>query len=316
MNEKTGNKVKKEKRLLKGTPMMLLSLVVVFVVVPMAFIKSYEFTNVMRAAGVVLNPNINDGSLIAEFEDPAGDLLRSVPEGKNFRDAAGALDIRKFAVKKVKFHPLSGIGIEPRLNLVFHFDGILPNPLQSKHGFSLPVFHVYINVPGESRHKVENKESDKTAAVLFAGEDWDYQVVVDGLHEQARIYDGEGKLMGKGLGLYIKYIEERLPETDVVGTKLDVVKDKKAQPPKIKKSTRITAALPMEILGDPSRGEWFYYVAVGLADFRSPSLMYPPLQEGEMEIFDCVLPPGAEAVKTAQGIPELPPLKVGNKKQR
>jgi hypothetical protein len=101
-----------------------------------------------------------------------------------------------------------------------------------------------------------------------------------------------------------------------VGTKLDVVKDKKNQPPKIKKNTRITTALPMKILGDPSQGEWNYYVAVGLADLRSPSLMYPPQQEGESEIFDCVLPPGAEAIKTAQGKPELSPLMVGNKKQR
>ena len=293
---------------------MLLSLVVVFVIVPMTFIKWIDFSNLVQAAGVTLNPNINDGALVAEFEDPAGDLLRTVPGGENFKDAAAALDIRKFAVKKVMFHPLSGMGIEPRLNLIFHLDGVPPNPQQSKHGFSLPVFHVYIKAPGNRHQKVENEASDKTANILFAGGEWDYQVVVDGLHEQARIYDGEGNLLGRGLGLYVNYMEESVPKTEEAGTKLDVVKDKKAQPPKIKKSTRITAALPMEILGDPSRGEWLYYVAVGLSDLRSPSLMYPPQHEGESEIFDCVLPPGAELVKTSQGTPELPPLRVENKK--
>ncbi len=314
MNEKIENKTKKERRLLKGTPMMLLSLVVVLVVVPMAFMNQGPFSNFMRSAGVKLSPNINDGAVIAEFWDPANDLLRAVPEGKNFKDAARALDIRKFSVKKVKFHPLSGMGIEPRLNLVFYFEGTLPNPLLSKHQFSLPVIHVYIKAPGKSS---QGKESDKIADVLFAENDWNYQVIVDGLHDQARIYDPAGKLLGKGLGIYIVRGETRIPGTDnkdetrAKGTKLDTTLGDKTKTQIM--STRITAALPMKMVGDPSQGEWLYYVVVGLADLRSPSLMFPAQEENENEIFDCVLPPDAEALKKVQGKLELLPIKIKNK---
>ena len=77
-------------------------------------------------------------------------------------------------------------------------------------------------------------------------------------------------------------------------------------------STRITAALPMKIIGDPSRGEWSYYVVVGLADLRFPSMMFPRQSDNEPEIFDCVLP-GDAAEMTHQKRPELLPLKVKNK---
>ncbi|NIM16581.1 MAG: hypothetical protein GTO45_31760 [Candidatus Aminicenantes bacterium] len=323
MDEKIENtgKVKKDRRLLKGAPMMFLSVIVVLVVVPMSFMMQGKFSSFMRSLGVKLSPNINDGSLIARFEDPANDLLRSVPGGKNFQDAARALDIREFAVKKVRFHSLSGMGIESRLNLVFYFNGKLPNPFHSKHRFSLPVIHVFIKAPGRS---VQEQESDRIPDVGFAENGWNFHVIIDGLHEQARIYDPAGRLLGNGVGLYVHREQGVIVSTGgkaedrMKGTKMTETLGPGNET--MAESTRITAALPMKIIGDPSRGEWSYYVVVGLADLRFPSMMFPRQSDNEPEIFDCVLPRDAgtlAAEMTHQKKPELLPLKVksgGSKK--
>jgi hypothetical protein len=185
------------------------------------------------------------------------------------------------------------MGIEPRLNLVFEFDGVLPNPFDSERRFSLPVMHVYIRTPGYTPQPVE---SDKTADVDLDGGSWDYQVIVDGFHSSARVYDRRGSLVGKGLDLFVKNLNEvRVFEADKVSAGLD---NGRESPPglaadrPVEEFTRITAALPMELVGDPAKGEWQYFVVVGLADLSSPSMLHPRSEPGEPEIFDCVLPDG------------------------
>jgi len=303
-----------EHRLLKGAPMMVVAVLFVLIVVPMAFVMGGQFATVLESAGVRLSPNIDDGLVISEFDDAAADLLREIPPGEIFEEASRALDIRRFSVKKVAFRRFSGIGIEPRLNLVFCFDGVLPNPFQSDQRFSLPVIHVYIKAPDGA---VEAVDSDKVADVDLAGDGWDYQVIVDGFHESARIYDTRGTLVGKGLDLFVKHTNEpRVFEADKVTAGLEKGRQpstavEEEQPER--EVTRITAALPMELLGDPERGEWRYYVLVGLADLSSPSMLYPSQQTGEPEIFDCVLPPGVDAAaKAPDGRSRLTPLVVKN----
>ena len=109
----------KSHRLLRGTPMMVVALFFVLIVVPMVFVMSGQAASLLQSAGIRLNPNMDDGRVIAEFEDASADLLREIPHGTSFEDASHALDIRRFSVKKVAFRPFSGMGIEPRLNLVF-----------------------------------------------------------------------------------------------------------------------------------------------------------------------------------------------------
>lgn len=291
------NKIKQKKspRLLIGAPMMVLSIIMVCIVVPITFIFGGKLGDIVKSAGIKMDPNIYNGYLIAEFEDPSGDLLRPVPVGGIYRGSAKALDIRKFSVKKVKFNPLAGVGIAPRLNLVFEFEGKLPNPFDSKCGFSLPVIHVYINAPDKFSEK---KVSDKTVDVIFAEDEWDYQVIIDGMHEQALIYDSGGNFLGEGLGLYLNYEEEEVTGADgKIESRV--------------KYTRITAGLPMKMLGDPSQGEWSYYVVVGLADLRNPSMMFPSENESEPQIFDCVQPEDAIEIESGAW-PKLLPLKVKN----
>ena len=304
----------KSRRLLKGAPMMVVALFSVLIVVPMAFVMGGQFANVLESAGVRLSPNIDDGLVISEFEDPAGDLLRELPPGESFDEASQALDIRRFSVKKVAFRRFSGIGIEPRLNLVFHFDGVLPNPFQSDQRFSLPVIHVYIKTPD---HAVEPLETDKMAHVDLDGNDWDYQVIVDGFHESARIFDPRGQLVGRGLDLYVEHRNEvRVFEADKVTAALEKGQERhtgREEEQTLEEVTRITAALPMELLGDPEQGEWKYFVVVGLADLSSPSMLYPSKEPGESEIFDCVLPETHEGVGTSpDGKSILAPLVVKN----
>jgi len=305
---------KRSRRLLKGAPMMVVALFSVLIVVPMAFVLSDQFATVLQSSGVRLSPNIDDGRVIAEFEDAAADLLREIPPGKSFEDASLALDIRRFSVKKVAFRRFSGMGIEPRLNLVFHFDGVLPNPLQTEQRFSLPVIHVYIKAPGQTLQAVE---SDRIADVDFDGSGWDYQVIVDGFHDSARIFDTRGRLVGKGLDLFVRHHhEERVFEADKVSATMEKGQVRHTggeEEETVDEVTRITAALPMELLGDPEQGEWKFFVVVGLADLSSPSMLYPSKEPGELEIFDCVLPATHEGVGTSpDGKSILAPLVVKN----
>ena len=65
------------------------------------------------------------------------------------------------------------------------------------------------------------------------------------------------------------------------------------------------------LLGDPARGDWSYWVLTGLADLRSPSMLYPPAGEGGLQVFDTVQPAGTIGVRrSADGRPLLVPLTV------
>lgn len=281
MKEKMSDKPQSSRKLLRGTPMMILALLIVLVGVPMSFMMGGKFVDLLTSTGMKRNPNIVGGYLISEFQDPADDLLRTVPDGTLFQDSARALDILRFSVTKVRFHPLAGMGIAPRVNLVFEFDGKLPNPQDSERKFSSAAIHVYIDAPYKSS---SGRSSDKVIPVSFLEDEWDYQVIIDGMHEQARIFDREGNLLGKGLGLYVNY-EGDEPDTFGDGIVRNVT------------GTHLTAALPMKLIGDPSEGKWSYYVAIGLADLRNPTMMLLPESGTDPPIFDCVLPEGSATVK-------------------
>lgn len=294
MEEKMTDKPKSSRNLLRGTPMMIFTLLIVLVGVPMSFMMGEKFVELLKSTGMKKNPNIDGGYLIAGFQDPADDLLRTVPEGALYQDSARALDILQFSVKKVRFHPLAGIGIAPRVNLMFEFAGKLPNPHDSERKFSSAAIHVYMDAPDKSSAV---GLSDKVIPVSFLEEEWDYQVIIDGMHEQARIFDREGKLLGKGLGLYVNY-EGDDPDVFGDGTVKNVT------------GTQITAALPLKLIGDPSEGAWAYYVAIGLADVTNPTMMLLPEKETDPPIFDCVQPEGSQTVKfDDKGKLVLSPLK-------
>lgn len=236
--------------------MMVVSIVVVCFVVPLGFIMAGQFAGWLRAIGVHASPNLADGYLVAEF----GSFDHRNGDGTSNPDLRGAreaLAIRKFAIKKVAFRPMSGMGIAPRLNLCFEFEGRLPDPQNSGRKFSATAIHVYLSSSGRP---AAEPRSERIAPVGFDGPAWNYQIIIDGLHDQARIFDPGGKLVGRGLGLYVRHEEQ---PADPAG---DGGADRKAR-------TLITAALPMELLGDPAAGEWQAYVLVGLADSRNPSML-------------------------------------------
>jgi hypothetical protein len=275
--------------------MMAVSAFAALFLVPMGFVLSGPFSAWLRSAGVHAAPNLADGRLIAEqagFERCGSDVPPLAAGG----DAAieNALAIRRFSVRKVAFRPGSGMGIAPRLNLSFEFEGALPDPHESTKGFSLTVLHVYIKTPGATARPVT---STRVAGVDFAGAGWSHQVIIDGLHDQARIFDSEGKLVGRGLGLYVR------PEREERGR---AAKDEAP----IVVRTRLTAALPLALLGDPERGEWAYYALVGVADSTNPSMMRHSGPQGGLGPSAGVLVEGTRPGSSAR--PRLTPLIVKN----
>ncbi|MCU0285458.1 MAG: hypothetical protein MUF15_03560, partial [Acidobacteria bacterium] len=99
--------------------------------------------------------------------------------------------------------------------------------------------------------------SPRVACFDFGSEEWDFQVIIDGYHEQPRIFNAAGELLGEGLGIYIR--------SD--------------------KNTKLTAALPLDIIGDPSYGEWSFIVMTGFTDLHNSALIAAPAKEGEKGIY-------------------------------
>ena len=261
-----------------GSLMMVVSILAVCVLVPMGFMAGEPFSRWLHSVGVHTSPNLAGGYPIAEFDGFERFLPDSLP-GVDLSEARRALAIRRFSVTKVAFRRWSGMGIDPRLNLSFEFDGHLPDPHHSPSKFSMTVIHVYIRVPSKEPGPAL---SDKTAKVGFAGAEWSHQVVIDGFHEQARIFDRSGNLVARGLGLYVD--REGAP---------NVEQSKKADAPKA--TTRITAALPLEYLEDPAKGDWHYYVLVGVTDSRNPSMMLHSEARDRLRLFSGALDRPANA---------------------
>ncbi len=276
--------------------MMIVSVLVVCVGVPLVFIFMGAFPPWLQSIGVHASPNFAGGYPIASFGTFDRQTSRLPPQ----LSAAGverALAIRRFSVTKVAYHSLSGVGIAPRLNLVFEFDGQLPDPQNSSSKFSLTVIHVYIKAPGKTPGTAA---SDKVAEVEFVDPGWDYEVIIDGFHDQLRIFDSGGNLVGRGVGLYVDY--------QYAGDNGNSVR-----PERRVIATTITAALPMKLLGDPASGQWLYYVLVGLGDSRHPSMMLHSAPDGGLDVFCRAVPEGlAQPLSTASGKPILMPLLVSN----
>ncbi len=252
--------------------MMVISLLAACVLVPLGFILSGSFASWLKATGVHASPNFDDGALVAEFTGfttPSPVRAGSLNE----EGADPAISIQKFAVKKVAFRRFSGIGIEPRLNLCFGFDRVLGNPKGDGGELGSTVIHVYLKAPGRTG---ETPDSNRAARVEFEESGWDFEIIVDGYHEQARIFDSCGNLLGQGLGLYVRH-EESSGQGSGKGAG------------SLAGHTKVTAGLPMKLVGDPAIGEWRAYVLVGLADSRHPSMMLHSGRDGSLTIYRAVL---------------------------
>lgn len=246
----------------------------------------------VKKSGIKISPNFDGGLLLARFPDQEGDLLPQGMEGTAEEDRR--FDILAFEVRKVKFLPGSGLDISPRLNLVFEFNGRLPDPAAPDRKSGLPVIHVYMDSPTKV---TTTHSSDKIARVEFAEDTWDYEVIIDGEHDQARIFDGAGNFVGQGVGLYFTY-DRAPPKTGA-----------RPEPGKILR-TRLTAALPLAMVGDPAVGQWAFYVITGIFDPRHPSLLHAADPE-EPPFRDCVLPTEAlPLLLPPSGRPRLLPVKI------
>lgn len=280
-------------RLWGATLMMIVAILAVCVLVPSGFIAAGPFAHWLKFVGIHMSPNMADGYPIAQFTGFDRVFRESLP-GVDFSEIQKALVVRRFSVKKVAFRRWSGIGIAPRMNLCFDFNGQLPDPQNSPCGFSMTTIHVYIKVPDKA---AEPGLSNKAAKVDFGGPGWNYQVIVDGFHDQAQVFDSRGNFVARGLGLYLD--SEKTPAGESQnGAGISL------------RRTRLTAALPLEFLGDPARGEWQFYVIVGLSDSRNPTMMLHSGADAGPSVFCAALAAGSQAVAGER--PRLRALAVRN----
>ncbi len=280
-------------RSLSANLMMILSILVVCVVVPLGFISAESFSRWLSSRGIHASPNLVGGYPVAEVSG-FDRRLKDPPAGADKAQIERALALNRFSIRRVKFNRWSGIGIAPRLNLSFEFEGQLPDPQNSAKKFSMTVIHVYMRAPGR---EIGSLASGRVADAEFVGPAWNYQVVIDGFHDQARIFNRKGDLVALGLGLYVDH-------------ELASAREQRAgQGNKVAK-TRITAALPMDFLGDPAEGIWQYYVLVGLSDLRHPSMMLHSAGNAGPSAYCGAL--AKDPSSTTGGRPGLRPLAVTN----
>ncbi len=269
--------------------MMTLSILAVCVLVPSGFISSGTFATWLRSTGIRVSPNFSGGRGIAEFTNFSVSL-HGIPAGMDASLAGQALALRCFTVSKVAFRRFSGVGIAPRVNLSFQFAGRLPDPQNSPNHFSLTTIHAYINTPADPSRSAR---SPRAARVDFEDPGWSYEAIIDGFHDQALIYDCSGKLVARGLGLYVEQEDSRPQGANRESSGA---------------TTTVTAALPLELLGDPARGEWRYYVLAGLTDSRDESMMLHSAADGPPTVYcGAVSNPAGDSTR-----PRLRPLIVRN----
>ncbi len=283
----------KASRSLTANLMMVLSILVVCVIVPLGFISAGKFSGWLSSQGIHASPNLAGGYPVADF-GAFDRCLQDPPAGADLSQVERALALNRFSIRKVKFNRWSGMGIASRLNLSFEFDGQLPDPQNSTNKFSMTVIHVYLRAPGREIGPVT---SGRAADADFVGPAWNYQVIIDGFHDQARIFNRKGDLVARGLGLYVDH-EPAPAQGRRVGEGIKVAR------------TRITAALPMDFLGDPAKGIWQYYVLVGLSDSRHPSMMLHSAGNAGPGAYCGAL--ARDPSSTACGRPGLRPLAVTN----
>ncbi|MCG2811075.1 MAG: hypothetical protein L6428_06430 [Candidatus Aminicenantes bacterium] len=223
----------------------------VLVIVPLCFMLSDRFTLALKSLGVQLHPNLDDGKKLAE-----GMVIASPPvkEALYDRNNADLRNMRSFAVKEVVFRRFSGMGIADRLNLSFEFAGKLSDPHQSSQHFSNIVIHIFFG-GGKTKKKPTTESPRIIPPVAFQEGSWQYQVIIDGFHDQPRIYDENGRLIALGLGLYLKQ-----ENWDGKGDGKIV-------------STRLTAALPRGLIRSLLKKPIRFYIIAGAPDLRSPCLL-------------------------------------------
>jgi hypothetical protein len=283
----------KPARLWAGALMMIASILAVCVLVPMGFMSAGPFARWLKSMGIHSSPNLAGGTPIAEFTRFERVIPGPLP-GWDSAEVERALALRRFSVSKVQFRRWAGIGIAPRLNLSFEFDGPLPDPQNSPRGFSMTVIHVYIKPPDREPGAAT---SERAAKVDFGRSGWNYQVIIDGFHEQARIFDSRGNLIARSLGLYVDH--QMVP-----GTHQGDGATKRSG------TTRLTAALPLETIGDPAQGNWQFYLLAGISDSRHPSMMLHSMPGAGLNVFCGALT--ADQPPVESGKPRLRPLEVKN----
>ncbi|MBN2533391.1 MAG: hypothetical protein JXB88_10885 [Spirochaetales bacterium] len=237
---------------------LILGTVLILIVVPLAIPGGYLLFDYLYSTGLRINANYTGGRVLGEITDPEGDVLLQIPDSFHYKSISNSLDSTCFSVRLVRFPFPSGQGIENHLNLVAEFNGKFSDPLDLHNGFGCNVIHFYIDSPYVKSLKTN---SEKAAAITFSSGSWDYQVIVDGFHDKARIYNNTGNLIREST-VYVR--EEKVPAPGLEKEKWQV------------KKTSVIATIPLSFSGDVLKGEWHYYALTGIADITSLSFLFAP----------------------------------------
>lgn len=281
---------------LKNVVILVFTTGLVFAAFP--FFNAYRDAFKEKFKDVKSSENFNGGKLIAEFNDPVNDLIRPMNPNYIYRNFIHELDVIKFTISKVEFSKLSALDMPARINFIYNFSTPLKIKYNSNEEFSLPLIHILIDSPHINNRKNRNPD----LFYKLNGPDWDYKIIIGGNFSSAQIYTYDGKKIENPIPTY-KGIKEqiiygiRVPNKSELELKHDV----------------IMAGVPIEIIGDMSKGEWSIYTFTTINDPANPGSSMPSNDSDLPIIYDIIYPENILNIDLAYGPrPQLLPLQIAN----
>jgi len=163
--------------------------------IPQVFINSAFIKHQLdKLLHLEVDPAFAGSREIAHFMDPVNDDYGegglSYPKHEAYADKSGVLDLVKYTVHKPQTS--ARWSSQPDYMQVSFTFVNASDDLESVHGFSHPIIHLYLDVDGKKSGKTETA-FPRCELVSFDEEHpWDFLIKIDGFHESANIISDDG----------------------------------------------------------------------------------------------------------------------------
>jgi len=163
--------------------------------IPQVFIHSTFIKHQLdKVLHLEVDPAFSGGREIAHFLDPVnddyGEGCLSYPKHKAYTHKSGLLDLVKYSVYKPQTNARWSSEVD-YIQVSFTFAKV-NNDLESIHGFSHPIIHLYLDVDGKRGGKTETAFSRCELVRFDENHPWDFLIIIHGFHKSAKIISDDG----------------------------------------------------------------------------------------------------------------------------
>jgi len=285
----------KKINILKNFLIYIFALIIVFGAFP--FYDAYKNKFAKHFDYVKPAENFSGGKTIAIFNDPPNDLIRPINYHFISHNQINELDFLSLRISKLEFSKLSALDMPTRINFIFTFNAPLMRTYNKQDEYSLPLIYLLIDSPYISHPP--NKEDP---LYKLNGPDWDFKIVIGGHFKEAQIYRYDGVHLKNSLPVY-RGIKEPIIYGIIPETKNQFELQRHI----------IMAAIPIEIIGDMSKGDWNIYAFNMINNPSNPGTPLLSEQADIPSLCDIIYPESLLNINLAYGSrPQILPLSFSN----